>query len=151
MQQRKDTRRWIAACALALGLAALFAVAPKWVLDVAQVVLWTLGIPTLIASLAGQDDFIKRRARELVRQWDEDGRAPSGLWLALRHYTGRGCWFALVASMACAGYPGLAALYLMLQLHILHCQHVARAFVRQMDDQVRKQLTEYEEATNHPV
>lgn len=128
-----------------LALATFFALAPQWALAVAQLFLWPLGVLLLICGLAGQGGFIKRHARELVARLDDHNDRP------VRRAVGRLLWVCVVMAMAAAGFPGLAALYLALLLHITWCQHMALVLVRRLDDDAKRQLDEYEQATEHPV
>lgn len=127
-----------------LALAAFFALAPQWALDVGQLFLWPLGVLMLIASLAGQADFIKRYARELATRLDDSDRP-------VRRAIGHLLWVGVVVAMAYAGFPGLACLYLFLQLHISWCRHVALVWVRRLDDDAKRELAAYQEATDTPV
>lgn len=146
-EERKSLAK---ATAFTAAIVAFCEFAPQWALDVFQLLAWLFLSMALWAGIQGRDRYIKRRAQELVKAWC-DGRHHELAALRPLQVVGWVLSLTVAAALARALFPGLAAMWTLIGLMVWEQNRTARAFVRQIDDDVKRAVAAYEEATNDPV
>lgn len=149
-----DTRRIVIAVLVVNACIAAFVLAspPQVLLNAFQVGAWVfLGIVGFASAATAWT--VKSNARLLINEWkagNEDALDPG---LKLRHVVCMGSAFLMCCAVAYAGMPWLALVNVLIELRLAYLMHLARAFVLQMDDEVRSRLAAeaYDQATNNPV
>lgn len=124
---------------------------PPGALAVFQIVAWLwVGLVVLGYLIAGEASA-KQEARELIGAWHRGEVDPQEPFFTTRAVLGIALWAAPAAAAAFVGMPWLATAWLLVALLMVREQLHVRAFVVALDDDVKRQLAEYEEATNNPV
>jgi hypothetical protein len=147
-QLAAELKQAIATCLITVTL--MLTLPPAGLL-VFQVVAWCVVAAILMCHSIWRDDFAKRRARELIAAWQHGQRTLAEPHLNTQRAIAFGLWAVEAAVAALAGMPWLATAWLFCLLLTVLCHIRVRTFVRQLDDEVKARIADYDQAVNDAV